>query len=289
MDKKILTLIIPDDDIKSDDLDNTLKDVTDNVKTSFCCNDCVKLANLDKFDCIIIDYMQPNDEVIELIKKLKERHTHCPVVVIAGKGDEKLVSLIMKIGACDYIPRDNLTKESLVSSVKNSIKFFEMKRKNQEQIDYYKRFYNTVPVGFFKTRISDGLIIHANQFLVQMIGYKTKEEIIRKVKMTNFYVNENSRNELLNIIKEDGTIEDFEIEMKRKNGSRLWVSITAKICPKEDCIEGSARDITKRKNMALEIKKLKEKEIEWLKEIDMFLKDKLKSYEEKDPLSENNS
>jgi len=42
----------------------------------------------------------------------------------------------------------------------------------------------------------------------------------------------------------DKRVHGFEVQLKRKNGTALWVAMSAEIFPEQDFIEGAMRDIT---------------------------------------------
>lgn len=143
----------------------------------------------------------------------------------------------------------------LIFDKKGNLKFFianlrditEMKHL-QEQLELslqrYKNVYYNANVALFRTRISDGKVIECNDNFAKMIGYKDRQECIEKHYTTKFYVNPQRRTELLQLLKEDGKVENFELETFRVDGSTLWVKLTAQAYSNEDYIEGIFTNIT---------------------------------------------
>lgn len=116
-------------------------------------------------------------------------------------------------------------------------------------VDFYKRFYDEVPIGLYRTSIKDGIFLKANPFLVNLLGFNSLEEMISYgLKSSDLYPPE-KRQELLEAIKSHCCIQDFEIEITLpKTKEKKWISVTAKIYEKEGYLEGSIMDVTRRKS-----------------------------------------
>ena len=82
-----------------------------------------------------------------------------------------------------------------------------------------------------------------------MAGYSTVEDCMAEFNAADAWANPNARNELLRILKENGSINDFETEIIRRNGSRIWILFSATIFPKQGFLEGSIVDINERKQV----------------------------------------
>jgi len=82
-----------------------------------------------------------------------------------------------------------------------------------------------------------------------VLGYKAKDIIGNPV--TDFYVNPEDRFNLLRVLDDRGSVNDFEILIKHQNGNPIPVSANTKIVRDEQgqplMIQGAFRDITERK------------------------------------------
>ena len=71
-------------------------------------------------DLIILDYMLPDFDGLELIEDLKTKLNRIPpIIMLTGQGDEAVAVRAMKSGVKDYLIKNNLTAEILTVSVKN--------------------------------------------------------------------------------------------------------------------------------------------------------------------------
>ena len=122
----------------------------------------------------------------------------------------------------------------------------ETLRESQEK---YRALFSNAQVALFRTRISDGKLVQINERYAKMAGYSTVEDCMAEFNAADAWANPNARNELLRILKENGSVNDFETEMIRRNGSRIWILFSATIFPKQGFLEGSIVDINERKQV----------------------------------------
>ena len=80
-----------------------------------------------------------------------------------------------------------------------------------------------------------------------MAGYSNVEDCMAEFNAADAWANPSARDELLRILKENGSVNDFETEIIRRNGSRIWILFSATIFPKQGFLEGSIVDINERK------------------------------------------
>ena len=128
----------------------------------------------------------------------------------------------------------------------------------------YQQFFEQCPVGLYKTQQKDGLFVEINPFGAQLLGYDDPKDVIGKVYSTEHY-SKKIRTKLKDMLIKDGKVTDFEVQLKKTNGTVVWVSATA--MNGDDFIIGSLTDITKRKEMEDEIQSLKVSQMSVLKQI----------------------
>ncbi len=148
-----------------------------------------------------------------------------------------------------------------------------------KKIEYYKHFYDTAPVGFYTTKISDGTFIKANDFCVHMLGCDSFEDLKENVKSMELYPPEH-RVILIDKLEKYGRVTDFEIGITLPSGKRKWAILTARKCLHGDCLEGSITDITERKLLEIELQKYKDKEIKSLQQLQEQVKCRMDQFEE---------
>lgn len=123
----------------------------------------------------------------------------------------------------------------------------------------YRNLFQNAQVGLFRTRISDGKILEANQQIASMFGYKTREEFIAEYTTSKNYVEAGTRERMIREITEKGEVQNFEARFYRKDRKIFWASYSARIFPEKGWIEGVVEDIGERK-MAEEALKERERQ-----------------------------
>jgi diguanylate cyclase (GGDEF)-like protein/PAS domain S-box-containing protein len=95
----------------------------------------------------------------------------------------------------------------------------------------------------------DGKIVNFNQSMLEMFGYSREE--IMEVKAQEMYVNPDDRNRFQQQIEQKGFVRDYEVRLRKKNGTEMDCLITAIV--RRDAsgsileYQGILRDITERK------------------------------------------
>ena len=122
--------------------------------------------------------------------------------------------------------------------------------------DFRNLFEHMATGVFFSSKA--GRFLNANQALLDMLGYETKEEFLNIDIAKNLYVRPEDRQKFQEMIERNGKVIDYEVEFKRKDGSIIPVLLTghARYDHKGNVIgyEGLNVDISQRKLMEKEIR-----------------------------------
>jgi len=99
-------------------------------------------------------------------------------------------------------------------------------RRSEEK--YHRIFDNSV-MGIYQVT-PEGRFINANAAAARIIGYESPEELMAAVTDigTQIYAFPEDRDRALAIMKREGTLRDFEVRCRCKNGGMVWVSFNAK-------------------------------------------------------------
>jgi PAS domain S-box-containing protein len=132
-------------------------------------------------------------------------------------------------------------------------------KKSEEK---YRNIFENAVMGIYQVT-PGGQFLSANPILASIHGYSSPEEMINSVTdVTQLYIDPSRRTELKRIMNERGFVKDFEIIMRRKDGSLHWVSNTAQTVRDEHgailYYEGTIEDITSRKLAEESAKQLKQ-------------------------------
>ena len=120
----------------------------------------------------------------------------------------------------------------------------------------YRDLFENSPLGIFRTS-QDGRALAVNQEMARIVGCATPEEAIANFSdlARTLYVDPARRREFIATLREQGAVNHFEYEGRKKTGERIWISMNARLSlaeqgngeASEQVIDGFAMDITERK------------------------------------------
>lgn len=115
----------------------------------------------------------------------------------------------------------------------------------------YRRLIEQSEVGLFQSR-TDGSIAWLNTAAAHLFGFATPADFMREVDdIRTLYVDPARREELVGTLEREGGVTGFEYEMRRPDGARRWLSITARAVTDANGVlqgfEGTFVDVTERK------------------------------------------
>ena len=123
----------------------------------------------------------------------------------------------------------------------------------------FSGFYHNTLVGFFRSRISDGRMLACNERFARRSGYSSPEECCRLYRPEKHFADPGARDRMIQKLLEDGEIDNFEIRILRLDGSPAWVSLSARVFPGEEYIEGAVIDITRHKSLMERLRRSEER------------------------------
>ncbi len=122
----------------------------------------------------------------------------------------------------------------------------------------YRNIFEYATEGIFQTS-KEGYYLEVNPALARIYGYDTPTELIndlRNIKQ-QLYVDPKRRDEFVQLMRERGSITNFESQIYRRDGSIIWISENARTVYSPDgkllYYEGTVEDITERKSYETQI------------------------------------
>ncbi|HET9475937.1 MAG TPA: PAS domain S-box protein [Dehalococcoidia bacterium] len=113
----------------------------------------------------------------------------------------------------------------------------------------YRGFFEDAVLGMFQST-KDGRFVDANDALARILGYDSRDELMSSVTDIGrqVHVDPERRAEFGHLLEENGAVQGFEAQACRKDGSVIWLAITARkleVGPAR--YEGIVEDISDRK------------------------------------------
>ncbi|MBW4685483.1 MAG: PAS domain S-box protein [Komarekiella atlantica HA4396-MV6] len=110
----------------------------------------------------------------------------------------------------------------------------------------FRNIFENSQVGIFRTRLSDGLILDANQRLADLFGYDSPDEMIGKKQTTDCYVNSSDRQKAVELLKWNDELQNFEVQLRKQDGTLFWGLYSTRLNTADGCMEGVIADISDR-------------------------------------------
>lgn len=109
----------------------------------------------------------------------------------------------------------------------------------------YRSIFDNSVEGIFQST-PDGRFITINKAFAEILGYANQDEI-SQVDINDLYARSEDREKLIKEIRRNGFVKDYKLELKRKDGSSVYVRLNDKLVKGEDGkfhMEGNIQDIT---------------------------------------------
>ena len=134
----------------------------------------------------------------------------------------------------------------------------EREKMLRASIEDYKELFEHLHVGMYMTS-KEGKFIEANQALINMFGFRNKEELFKIDIAKDLYLKPEDRQKYQEMIERDGHVIDYEVDLKHKDGRVVSALRTAHVrYDREGNVigyEGICVDQTQRKEMERKLKK----------------------------------
>jgi PAS domain S-box-containing protein len=207
-------------------------------------------------DLILLDVMMPGVDGYEVCERLKFNETtrHIPVLFLSGIDDSPNKVKAFELGGVDYVTKP-FQIEEVLARIEYQLKLYQLQKQQKATIEAeqpYKDFFENAIEGMFQTTVS-GQFLRVNQALASLLGYDSPEDLINSVRdlSLHLYTIPQRRSQFVVYLEQFGKVKDFEVEVYRKNGDRIWIKETARAVRDLEgnlkYYEGTIQDITQDK------------------------------------------
>lgn len=219
--------------------------------------------NHKAFDCIFLDYQLPGTDGLSLLKQIRIMGINTPVAVITSQGDESIAVEMMKAGAIDYFPKQEITPEKLSQILHNVLRIksaeqerIKAEKELKEKEEFIGKITQSSPNVIFVYHLNKAENVFNNIRINTFLGYEQdcpleqnfySEELMHPDDYQKFL----SEKEKLTTL-EEGEVLEKEYRFKHRDGDWRWIFVRTVAFKKAgDIVEeiiGTAIDITDRKN-----------------------------------------
>ncbi|MCX7966400.1 MAG: PAS domain S-box protein, partial [Syntrophorhabdaceae bacterium] len=167
-----------------------------------------------------------------------------------------IILIVLFLFIWNYTLRKKVRERTFALEKEMALKAEAMDRLKQSEERYRSIFENAVE-GIFQTT-PEGKIVAANPAWARLYGFDSPEDALRSISnIEQLYINPKDRMAFKHLLETKKEVKNFEMSLKRKDGTSIWVNINARAVrdKKGDVIyyEGTAEDITEKKKREEEI------------------------------------
>ena len=126
MEEKLKVLIVDDDEVDRMAVKRSLLKAGVEIELSEVSDGNSAIATFPEnyYDCILLDYLLPDQDGLTLTRKIRSLGIKVPIVVLTGQGDEQIAVELMKAGATDYLSKSRLSPEILALVLRNAMRVY---------------------------------------------------------------------------------------------------------------------------------------------------------------------
>lgn len=225
-------LLVEDEEALNRLLCYNLEKKGDDVRGFFNGNEVLEYLEKDTPELMLIDYGLPDMDGQDLIEIIKTRGYDIPFVIITGRSDITIAIDMMKMGAIDFVVKDENFNDIFpitVEKAKQRVLVEKQKKQFQEEIirkeELYRNMVNQIPDPIFY--YSGKKFLFVNDTFKEILGYDEKtaneklikdEHIAKTLSKINTYFHENREEEVHPV---------FEFEMKTQEQESKYFLLKA--------------------------------------------------------------
>lgn len=189
----------------------------------------------------------------DLLRRGEARWNHCPYCEgAAGHAEEPDPTF------CGYLLAISSPFEDPLDGRKGTIHVLRDITERKRAEEKYRNLFENVQEGVFIST-PEGRFIEINDAFCRMLGYPSRDELLRVDISSTLFVNPSDRERLKKLLREHGAVTAFEFQMRRRDGEAITV-LESSVAYRNSmgevvAYEGFVLDITERKQADIELRR----------------------------------
>jgi PAS domain S-box-containing protein len=170
-------------------------------------------------DAYLIDYRLGDRTGLDLIAEVAAGASG-PLILVTGMDDPEVDYLALAAGASDFLSKQRLTSDDVTRSIRYAVETWKARTAAEAEKDRFRELYEGVPMGLGRISTA-GLFTDANHCLVELFECGDLQSLIG----TRFVDRQHHPGEIESLLLRAERDEPvpFEMQMKRDDGSPVWV------------------------------------------------------------------
>ncbi|HXJ06763.1 MAG TPA: diguanylate cyclase [Candidatus Acidoferrum sp.] len=193
---------------------------------------CVEQLRSQSYDVVVAEYPHPSLKGSQALQILHQDLQNIPLLFVASAMASDSVAQLAADGAFDYVERDRIAQLPMaVGQALNERKLREeldtARRALRHTQSLYRALVDNPVYGVYRCN-AEGETIDANQALVTMLGYESKEELLAANHPVGMLSNLGKDTPWVRRFPEANQNESVETEWRRKDGSTLRARLSGR-------------------------------------------------------------
>ena len=186
------------------------------------CRSALGLVQQQSFDCAFIDYNLPDGNGIELIGQFRILGIKFPLIALTGQGNEQVIVDLMKIGASDYIKKNNFKPDLIYHVLQQCMRLYqaeiaadEAKKQREDLLEQREAFIS------YMTHDMQTPLVGANRMLelIQDDAFGVVSDSVKQ----KIDIIVNSNQDLLSMVRD--LVEVYSYDMNIQEINRIPIDI----------------------------------------------------------------
>ena len=160
------------------------------------------------------DYLLGAKNGIDLIKDIQINNCNTPVVLLTGKGNYQIDIEATRAGAFDYLIKSDLDEDRLERTIRYTLERISNLQKIRDSERKYRNIFEKSKDILFIAAV-DTCIVAINYAVTDILDIAVEEALDKK--LTDFFYQETEVASFLQLLENDGELENYEVELVTVN------------------------------------------------------------------------
>ncbi len=186
--------------------------------------DFARALSAGNFDVLVSEFRLSWSDGPQLMAALRDSHPEIPVIFFTSAAEVLEVVEAMKGGLADFLFKTSTGYLRLPQAVDDAVERARQRRLVARSEPWLQTLLDRANVGVFRSTLDERLI-ESNPALLRLLGVSSVQEALR-VDLPAPYFSSEGKESLLSRLSAHGELQSREVEVKRPDGSTVWLSLT---------------------------------------------------------------
>jgi PAS domain S-box-containing protein len=265
MNERFCILLIEDNPADIDLIRETLSKsspATFQIESATTLSEAIVRLKEGGINLILLDLGLPDSFGLETFYDIREEAPHIPIIILTGHDDRETGVEAVREGAQDYLIKGQAGGSILARAALYAVERKQAEISLRQAEEKYRSIFENAVEGILQST-PEGTIISANQSFAHMLGYESPEALITSVTdiSKHLFLNPEDRKRAIKELEEKGKLLGYTFQMRRKDGSHIWVSASSCIVHDEKgktlCYESILEDISRQQETKFQLLAMK--------------------------------